>query len=113
MTDHLKDELVDLYRQAARERSSSSIDARILDAAERASKRRGRFTWPVGLAAAAALVLLVGTHWHAIDPSPSAAHLPRSAAYTDSTSIYLMQMDVEHVSSPVAQYLTAHTAPND
>jgi hypothetical protein len=111
MSDNEHDDLVALYRQAAGERPSPSTDARILAAAERAHKRRYGFTWSAGLAAAAILILIASAHFSTPNPPAPTAHGSHKATYTDSTSLYLMQMDVDHLSSPVAQYLTSGTAP--
>jgi hypothetical protein len=113
MTNETPDDVVALYRRVARERSSSSIDAHILAAAERADKRCRGFAWPIGLAAAATLVLAAGLHWQAPNAPTPGAQPPQKPVYADGTASYLMQMDVYHLSSPVAQYLTSNTAPSD
>jgi hypothetical protein len=106
------DPLMRLYRHAARERSPSSADARILAAAERASKRRYWPMLPMSLAAAAVLALVLTLHTNTPHTHQPATPSLGNPAYMDSsTAIYLMQMDVTHASSPTAQYLTSGNAP--
>jgi hypothetical protein len=112
MKDDPLDQLVNLYRQGARERSASSIDARILAAAEHASKRRSRPVLPISLAAAAVLALVLAMRAGTpSSPPPAAQSFGKPAYMESSTTAYLMQMDVTHTSSPAAQYLTSGTAP--
>jgi hypothetical protein len=105
MKDDSLDEWVALYRQSAREQSAPSVDARILAAAEQASQRRRWPAWPIGLATAAALLLMFAMHPGTSDPRGNAAHATPSIGRNDDTASYLMQMDVTHPDSPVAQYL--------
>jgi hypothetical protein len=110
MNDGSLDELVALYRQSAREQSTPSADARILAAAERAGKRHTPPAWQIGLATAAALLLMLAMHQdtpHPVNTSAHAALAVPASTGDDSTAAYLMQMDVVHTSSPVAQYLTS------
>jgi hypothetical protein len=100
------DECVALYRQIAREQSSPTVDARILAAAELATRRRRLPAWPIGLATAAALLLMFAMHLSTPRTSNEPAHATPVTASDDGTADYLMQMDVVHPSSsPVAQYL--------
>jgi hypothetical protein len=104
------DELVALYHQSAREQSTPSADARILTAAEQASRRHWMPAWSIGLATAAALLLIFTLHVGTPQPHGAPAHVPAATIVNDDTTAYLMQMDVTHPSSPVAQYLlSAHS----
>jgi predicted naringenin-chalcone synthase len=100
------DEWGALYRQSAREQSAPSVDARILAAAELATRRRRPPAWSIGLATAAALLLMLAMHLY--NPRPGnepVAHATAATVSDDGTAAYLMQMDVGHPTSPVAQYL--------
>jgi hypothetical protein len=107
MNDDSLDQWVALYRQSAREQSAPSMDARILAAAEHAKRRRRTQALPLGLATAAALLLMLAMHLGTVRPSNESARVKPVPAEDDGTSAYLMQMDVVHASSPVAQYLNS------
>lgn len=115
MSDDALDELISLYRKAARERSSTRTDTQILQLAARASRRhvRGAWLW-LGAAVASFMALWLVMHPAESHPTMTAATavetaLPGSAAGTDSA--YLLQMDLTPAPTPVAQYLMseAHT----
>jgi predicted naringenin-chalcone synthase len=113
MNDDSLDELAALYRQNAREQSTPSVDACILAAAEHANKRRRLPAWHLGLATAAAVLLMLTMHLGTQRSASPPAHAIPIATESDSTAAYLMQMDVLHASSPVAQYLTSDDPEND
>jgi hypothetical protein len=108
MSDTALDELVSLYRKAARETSPTRADARILRLAARTGRHhlRGAWWWLGAAASFMALRLVM----HVAEPHPTEAAaigletvLPGS---TDGTaSAYLLQMDITPAPTPVAQYL--------
>ncbi len=111
MSDESLDELISLYRRAARETPAPRVDRRILAHAENA--RRSRH-WPLAAAIAAGLLIWLGAHHFASDPqAPMALAIDSGApGYAEGrTRAYLQSMDIAPPPSPVAQYLISSTPP--
>ncbi|HMH67489.1 MAG TPA: hypothetical protein VK519_06175 [Pinirhizobacter sp.] len=114
MSDDLLDQLVVLYRTAARETAAPQMDDRVLRyARQREFRGLGIGAIGLGLALAASMLLWVSMPR---DPgvalaSPVAMDMTSAApGYSEGRSqSYLMQMDVRPPDSPVAQYLRQHT----
>lgn len=116
MSDDSLNELISLYRRAARETSSTRADTRILQLATRASRRHVMGAW-LWLGAAVAACMALWLVMHPLEPQPTMTAaiavetaLPGSTNGTDSA--YLLQMDIAPAPTPVAQYLMseAHTS---
>lgn len=105
MKEDAIDELLQLYRQSAREAPSAEVDARILHAADVRAKGHQRFRqllWP--LAAAASVLLWASLHGVPQDAQGAAGELvPGYGA--GRIRAELLQMDVKPPSSDVAHYL--------
>jgi hypothetical protein len=111
MNDDSLDDLVALYRTAAREAPEPNVDARILQMADRANRpghhAPQRWVWFTGAIAASGLLWL---NWHhaALPPLPPAQISIGSdtPGYLDGrTRAYLLQMDITPTLSPSARYL--------
>jgi hypothetical protein len=104
MSEEAMEDLLQLYRQSAREAPAAQVDARILHAAIAQSKRqRSRsLLWP--LAAAASVLLWASLHGISHEMQGAAGELvPGYGA--GRIRAQLLQMDVKPPSSEVARYL--------
>ena len=114
MSDDLLDQLVGLYRTAARETAAPHMDERVLRFA-RQREFRGLGIGAIGLGLALAASMLL---WVSIRRDPGVALASPAGTDTASatpgysegrTQSFLMQLDVRPPDSPVAQYLRHHT----
>lgn len=113
MNDESLDDLVALYRQGARERTSPHIDGFVLAQAERVARRRRLGAWSVRLVTAAAAAVVLSLAFHAMSARPLAPAERASAApglTDDSTRAYLQHMDVMPGASATQQYLMVETS---
>jgi hypothetical protein len=113
MNDELLDDLIMLYRQGARERTSPRVDRLLLAQAERAAKHR-LSAWSVRLVTAAAAMVVLSLAFHAMSARPIAPVESASTApggTDDSTRAYLQHMDVMPGASATQQYLMVETSP--
>ncbi|WP_430391894.1 hypothetical protein [Dyella sp. 20L07] len=113
MTDDLSDDLLVLYRQAARERTSMRMDRMILAEAERTTRwrrvRSRHFRTAAIAASVAALALAIHGFAQHSEPMLPASSIPD---LTDgSTSAYLQRMDISPQASATQQYLMVETTP--
>ena len=114
MSDDSLDQLVVLYRTAARETAAPQMDDRVLRLArQREFRGLGIGAIGLGLALAASMLLWVSVRRDPGVPLASSADMGVTSAtpgYSEGrTQSYLMQMDVRPPDSPVAQYLRHHT----
>lgn len=114
MSDDLLDQLVVLYRTAARETAVPKMDDRVLRYAQQ-REFRGLRIGAIGLGLALAASMLL---WVSMPRNPDVVRVsPAVMAMTSATpgysegrtQSYLMQMDVRPPDSPVAEYLRHHT----
>lgn len=105
MSDPGMDDLLRIYRVAARETTTPAMDAHILQAAERAAhapRRRRYLAWPMALAAS----LVLWAAWHPITPMlGSAITLPLPSAEALQLRHELQQVPAAPPGSDIAQYL--------
>jgi hypothetical protein len=117
MSDPSMDDLIALYRAAAREKPLPETDARLLQLAARQSRYRHRlhyWAWPAAALAASVLLWLTTR----VAPEPVPPHVPTST----STAVpgrmdgrdraYLMSMNVAPPLSPATQFLLGQNAPS-
>ena len=114
MSDDVLDQLVVLYRTAARETAAPQMDDRVLRYARQREFRGLRIgAIGLGLALAASMLLWVSVRRDlgvALAPPADMAMTSATPGYGEGrTQSYLMQMDVRPPDSPVAQYLRHHT----
>jgi hypothetical protein len=114
MNDESLDDLMGLYRQGARERTSPHVDGLVLAEAERAARRRRVSRWSMRLLTATAAAAVLSLAFHAMGARPMApvAAAPVSTEVNDdATRAYLQRMDVMPGSSGTQQYLMVETSP--
>ncbi len=115
MNDESLDDLMGLYRQGARERTSPHVDGLVLAEAERVARHRRVTRWSVRLvtATAAAAVLSLAFHAMGAPPMPQVVATPAAGLTDDSTRAYLQRMDVMPGSSATRQYLMVEISATD
>ena len=108
MNDDL-DDVLRLYRNAAREAPTAQMDARILRAADHVStlrRWRRRAMWPVAIAAS----LLLWASMHGGTPRPDMPHDPMAGYDAGRTQAELLRMDVTPPRNDVDSFLMNATA---
>ncbi len=103
MNDPSLDELLQLYRSAARETTAPGMDARVLHAAEREARTRRAWRhrgWPIAIAAS----LVLWAAWHPVAPMLGAA-VTLPSEETLRLRHELQQLPVASPHSDITQYL--------
>lgn len=116
MNDESLDDLIALYRQGARERTSPQLDGRVLAEAARAARRRRLGAWSVRLVTATAAALVLSLALYVVRTRPVAVSTaePALPGLTDgSTRTYLQHMDVMPGASATRQYLMVEASATD
>lgn len=116
MNDESLDDLVALYRQGARERTTPRVDGLVLALAERAARRRRVTAWSVRLVTATAAAVVLSLALHAMRARPvtvAEGESPVPGLRDVSTRAYLQRMDVTPGASTTQQYLMVDTSPTD
>ncbi len=110
MSDDSMDDLIALYRNAAREAPRPKMDAKILQLAETRSPSRRRSqqrAWTAVAVAACALLWFAG-HRAALpfsSPTQTSTHSVAPGYLDGRNRTYLMTMDITPPHSPTAQFL--------